>query len=87
MELLSVLSGLSTLCHMFSRRLNVASSCKMSSSDTNRFVFDTLFESGCNTEIPGLIDRFLAALVKVKKTITNSEELTLDILMRDYDYD
>ena len=40
---------------------------KMSLSNTNKFVFDTLYESGCNSEIPGLIDRFLAAIVKVEK--------------------
>ena len=31
---------------------------KMSSSDTNKLILNTLFESGCNKEIPGLIDRF-----------------------------
>ena len=50
---------------------------KMSSSDTNKLILNTLFESGCNKEIPGLIDRFLAALVK--DTSPNCEELTLDI--------
>ena len=39
---------------------------KMLSSDTNKLILNTLFESGCNKEIPGLIDRFLTALVKVK---------------------
>ena len=37
---------------------------KMSSSHTNKLILNTLFESGCNKEIPGLIDRFLTALVK-----------------------
>lgn len=40
---------------------------KMSLSNTNKFVLDTLYESGCNSEIPGLIHRFLAAIVKVEK--------------------
>ena len=31
---------------------------KMSSLDTNKLILNTLFESGCNREIPGLIDRF-----------------------------
>ena len=47
---------------------------KMSSSHTNKLILNTLFESGCNKEIPGLIDRFLTALVKVKthlRTVKN----------------
>ena len=38
----------------------------MSSSDTNKLILNTLFGSGCNKEISGLIGRFLIALVKVK---------------------
>ena len=47
---------------------------KMSSWDTNKLILNTLFESGCNREIPGLIDRFLTALVKVEthlRTVKN----------------
>ena len=51
---------------------------KMSSSDTNKLILNTLLESGCNKEISGLIGRFLIALVKVK-THLRTEELTLDI--------
>ena len=39
---------------------------KMSSSDTYKISLNTLFESGYNREITGLIDKFLTALVKVK---------------------
>ena len=39
---------------------------KMSSSDTYKLSLNTLFESGCNRGITGLIDRILTALVKVK---------------------
>ena len=39
---------------------------KMSSSDTYKLSLNALFESGCNREITGLIDRFLTAFVKVK---------------------
>ena len=43
-----------------------STSRKMSSSDTYKLSLNTLFESGCNGEITGLIDRFLTALFKVK---------------------
>ena len=40
----SVLTGLLTLCHMFSRKLNVASSCKILSSDTKVIIeFPVIF--------------------------------------------
>ena len=71
--ILAVLKGLLKLSLVLPK-VKRSTFLKMSSWDTNKLILNTLFESGCNREIPGLIDRFLTALVKVEthlRTVKN----------------